>query len=97
MIEDTRQRGAQACGPGCGPRTGPMPTCSMAACAGMMGKLRTGLLLALPGAVLIAAGVSIILEPAILAWLAGAASVLAGVALLVMAGFVRRLRARPPD
>jgi hypothetical protein len=70
--------------------------CSMAAFAGMMGRPPAAVLLALPGAVLIAVGVLIFVEPATLAWLAGAASVLAGVALLVMGGFVRRLRARPP-
>jgi len=96
MIEDIKERGAQACGSGCGPRTGPAAMCSMANCAGMMGK-PSGLLLVLAGAVLIAVGVLIFVEPAIIAWLAGAASVMAGVALLVMAGFVRRLRTRPPD
>jgi len=95
MIEDTRQRGAQACGTGSGPCPGPAAMCSMANCAGMMGK-PSGLLLVLAGAVLVAVGVLIFVEPAILAWLAGAASVLAGIALLMMAGFFRRLRVRPP-
>lgn len=93
MVEDTKQR--ETCGCGSGPRPDAASMGSMAErCMGMAGKPHSGFLLMLPGAVLIAAGVLVLVEPAVLAWLAGGASVLAGLMLIVMAGFFRRLGGR---
>lgn len=79
-------------------RRTPMAMCPMAGmCKRMMDKPPTGLFLMLPGAALIAVGVLILVEPAILVWLAGAASVLFGVMLIAMGGFVRRLGVRLRD
>lgn len=72
-----------------------MAMCPMATmCKGVMEKRPSGLLLMLPGAVLIVVGVLIFLEPRILAWLMGAVSVLLGIMLLMMAHFILRLRSR---
>ena len=94
MIEDTKQRGAEACGSGCGPRQGPTAMCSMAACAGMMKKRPTGYSAMVAGILLIIVGALIFVEPRILVWLAGAALVFIGVMLLMMTRFIRRLGER---
>jgi len=73
----------------------PMPMCPMAEmCKGMMRKPFSGVMLILPGLVLIALGVLIVVEPRILAWIIAAAFVLIGVMMLAMAGFVRRTGAK---
>jgi len=66
-------------------------------CGRMMGKRVSGLVLAVPGVLLIIVGALIVIEPAILVWLLAAGSVLMGLMLLTMAGFVRRLGARPRE
>ena len=48
----------------------PMPMCPMAeTCKGMMEKPTSGLMLSVPGIVLIALGIVVIVEPRILVWL----------------------------
>jgi hypothetical protein len=71
--------------------------CSMSKmCLGMMGK-RSGLLLMLPGVLLIAVGALIVIEPQLLVWLLAAGSVFLGIMLLLMAGLVRGMGARPRE
>jgi hypothetical protein len=64
-------------------------------CMGMMGKRPSGLLLVLPGVLLIALGALIVIEPQVLVWLLAAGSVFLGVMLLLMAGFIRKMGAQP--
>lgn len=92
MVQNTAQQTAESTPPGSWPRTRGMVMCPMAAmCKGMMKKPPSGLAVMLAGAVLIAVGVLIVLEPQILVWLMGAAFVMLGIMLLMMANFVRRL------
>jgi uncharacterized membrane protein HdeD (DUF308 family) len=67
--------------------------CPMAKmCAGITRP--SGLLLMLPGIVLIVVGVLIAIEPKILVWLMAAASVLLGIILLMTASFIRKVGAQ---
>ena len=92
MVDDTRQQTAEPTPPGTAPRTSPMAMCPMAAmCKGMMKRPPSGLAVMLAGAVLIAVGALIFLEPRILVWLMGTAFVMMGIMLLMMANFVRRM------
>jgi len=68
------------------------PMASM--CGAMLERAPSPLLLMLPGAALILLGVTIPNHPQVLLWLAAGGAVLMGAAMLVMAGFMRRLRAR---
>jgi hypothetical protein len=78
------------------PSNGPMAMCPMAKmCMGMMDKRPSGLLLMLPGVLLIVLGALIVVEPRILLWLAAVSCVLLGTMLLMMAGFMRKMGARP--
>jgi hypothetical protein len=73
-------------------QTGPMAMCPMSgACKGMSTKALPKFLLPLPGLFLIAAGVLIILIPALLVWLIAAASITMGVMMLVIASFIRKM------
>lgn len=95
MFEDITRQEAVPMRPGVSSRPTPMAMCPMAKmCSGMMEKPPSGLLLLLPGSVLIAAGVLTFVEPRILIWLVGTATILMGIMLLVMAAFVRRLGRR---
>jgi uncharacterized membrane protein HdeD (DUF308 family) len=70
----------------------PMPMCPMAnMCKGMMEKPFSGVMLIIPGLMLIALGIVIVLEPRILAWLIAVIFVLFGLMLLMMASFVRKM------
>jgi hypothetical protein len=90
MVEDAMQQGEEA--GGARPRASPMAMCPMAkTCKGMINKPPSGLLAMLAGAVLIAVGMLIIVEPRMLVWIVGAAFVLFGIMLLIMATFIRRL------
>lgn len=92
MVQNTAQQTAEPTPPGSWPRTSAMVMCPMATmCKGMMKKSPFGLAVMLAGAVLIAVGVLIVLEPQILVWLMGPAFVILGIMLLMMAKFVRRL------
>lgn len=69
--------------------------CPMAKmCMGMTEKRPSGLLLMLPGVMLIVVGVLIVIEPKILVWLIATACVLLGIMLLMMAKFVRKVGAQ---
>lgn len=96
MTQDTgKQRaepGTAGKGPcACGTETDSMPR----KCMGMMGKRFPVLLFVLAGAVLIGLGALIVYEPRVVVWLLAAATAFAGVMLMLMAGFMRRMRARP--
>lgn len=64
-------------------------------CMEMMGKRPSIFLIVLAGALLIALGVLIVVEPQVLVWLVAAGVALMGVMLLAMAGWMRRPGARP--
>jgi hypothetical protein len=61
---------------------------------GVTAKPSSGLLLMLPGLVLVVVGVLIIIEPRVLATLMAVTSILLGIVLLTFATFLRRLGAR---
>ena len=72
-----------------------MRMCPMAEmCKGMMEKRRSGVLLMLPGAILIVLGVAIIVQPQILVWLIAVALIVMGIAMLVMTNFMRKIGER---
>lgn len=84
MVEATLQQAAERRAPA---------MCPMASmCSRMMEKRPSGILLMLPGALLILLGVLIFLEPKVVVWLAGTFAVLFGILLLMMARFMSRLR-----
>jgi Flp pilus assembly protein TadB len=75
--------------------TVPMPMCPMAeTCKGMMEKPLSSFVLVVPGLVLIALGVAVVVEPRILVWLVAVALILTGFAMLGMAKFMRRIGKR---
>ncbi len=73
----------------------PMQMCPMAeTCGAMMSKPFSGAAFFLPGLILIALGILVIIYPLILAWLVAAALVLFGIIMLVMATFIRKIGSR---
>ena len=73
----------------------PMPMCPMAeTCKGMMEKPTSGLMFSVPGIVLIALGIAVIVEPRILVWLVALALIMMGAATLMMARFMRGIGER---
>lgn len=95
MSEYTMKQGAEPAIPETRPSKSPMAMCPMAKmCMGMMEKRSSGVLLMLPGVLLIGLGALIVIEPKILVWLTAAASVFLGVMLLAMAGFIRKIGAQ---
>lgn len=92
-MEDTLQQtaGGKA---GTGPAS-PMAMCPMAGmCQGMMKNRHSSITLMLPGVLLIVLGVSIFIEPRIVAWLIGALVIAIGAMFFMMARFVGRARGR---
>ena len=72
-----------------------MPTCPMAeTCKGMMDKPRSGILMLIPGLILIVLGVSIIMYPQILAWFLAIALIVMGIAMILMVNFMRKFGKR---
>jgi uncharacterized membrane protein HdeD (DUF308 family) len=70
----------------------PMPMCPMAeTCKGMMEKPTSRLALIIPGVILIILGVTVLIEPRILAWLVAIALIVMGIAMLMLTRFVRRV------
>ena len=75
--------------------TTPMPMCPMAeTCKGMMEKPGSGFWMVIPGVVLIALGVLIILYPQLLAWLVAIVMIVMGAAMLMMIKFMRGIGKR---
>ena len=73
----------------------PMPMCPMAeTCKGMMEKPTLGMIFTVPGIVLIALGIAVIVEPRILVWLVALALIMMGAATLMMARFMRGIGER---
>ncbi len=73
----------------------PMPTCPMAGmCRGMVEKPMSRFTLIIPGIILIALGVTVLIEPRILAWLAAIVLIVMGIAMLILTRFVRRVGAQ---
>ncbi len=92
MIDDTMQRATGEQSPGATPRQYAMAMCPMAKmCERMMKKPHSGSFLMLPGALLIALGVLIFLEPRIVVWLVATVAILMGIMFIMMARFVGRL------
>jgi uncharacterized membrane protein HdeD (DUF308 family) len=72
-----------------------MPICPMAeTCKGMMEKPTSGFMLIIPGLILIALGVAVVLEPRILVWLVAIVLVAMGAFMLVLAMFMRKVGMR---
>lgn len=95
MTQHAVKHAAQPERPKTKPSQGAMAMCPMAKmCVGMTEKRPSGLLLMLPGFLLIVVGVLIVIEPKILVWLMATASVLLGIMLLVMASFIRKIGAQ---
>ena len=71
---------------------GNMEMCPMASvCKGMLEKPRIGLVLMIPGFLLVLGGVLILLEPTILVWLMAGASILIGLMMLFFSIFIRKM------
>lgn len=72
-----------------------MAMCPMAPmCQRMLKRSGIGVLIAIPGVLLVSAGVLVILEPRVLFWLLGGASVVIGLGLISAAVLVRKATAR---
>lgn len=71
-----------------------METCPMATmCQGIGKKRGLGILMWIPGALVILGGVLILLEPKVLVWLVGGTAIFVGVAMLAFAYFMRKMAA----
>ena len=68
------------------------PTCPM--CKGVAGKSTSGMVLMIPGLILIGVGVLVLVQPQILAWLIAILMIMMGIGVLFMANMMRRLGAR---
>lgn len=72
-----------------------MEMCPMASmCKGMADRPGVGVLLLIPGLLLVLGGVLIFIEPRVLVWLMGSASILIGLVMLFFAIFMRKMSAR---
>lgn len=92
MIDDSTQQAASEKSPGAAPRQFPMAMCPMAKiCERMMAKAPSSSFLMLPGALLIALGVLIVIEPRVVVWLVAAVAILMGIMFIMMGRFVGRL------
>ena len=73
----------------------PMPMCPMAeTCKGMMEKPASRFALIIPGVILIILGVTVLIEPRILAWLVAIALIVMGIGMLMITKFVRKVGER---
>jgi len=71
------------------------PTCPMAAmCKGMVGKSTSGMVIMIPGLVLIGLGVLVLFQPQILAWLIAIVMIMMGAGFLFMGNMMRKFGAR---
>ncbi len=70
-------------------------TCPMSAmCRGMVGKSISGMVIMIPGLVLIGVGVLVLFQPRILAWLIAILMIVMGIGVLFMANVMRKFGAR---
>ena len=73
----------------------PMQMCPMAeTCKGMMEKPSSGLVLIVPGIVLMLLAVAVLIEPRILPWLVAFALLIMGAAMVALASLMRRIGSR---
>lgn len=71
---------------------GAMEMCPMATmCKGMAQRPRSGLLLSIPGLLLVLGGVLIFIEPRAVVWLLAGTSISIGVVMLFLAIFLRNM------
>ena len=71
------------------------PACPMSAmCKGMVGKSTSGMVIMIPGLVLIGVGVLVLFQPQILAWLIAILMIVMGIGVLFMANVMRKFGAR---
>ena len=67
-------------------------TCPMAnMCRGIAGKSSSGMVLLIPGLILICIGVLVLFQPKILAWLIAILMIMMGIGVLFMANMMRKL------
>jgi hypothetical protein len=72
----------------------PLPTCPMAeTCKGMMAKPFSRVMLFIPGLLLVALGILIVIEPRILVWIVAVVFVLLGGMMIMMAKLIRGISA----
>jgi len=60
-------------------------------CRGMMEKPTSRFALIIPGVILIILGVTVLIEPRILAWLVSIVLIVMGIAMLMITRFIRRV------
>ena len=71
------------------------PACPMSAmCKGMVGKPTSGMVMMIPGMVLIGAGVLVLFQPQILAWLIAILMIVMGAGVLFLGNMMRKFGAR---
>ena len=71
------------------------PTCPMSAmCQGMARKSISGMVIMIPGLVLIGVGVLVLFQPQILAWLIAILMIVMGIGVSFMANVMRKFGAR---
>jgi len=63
-------------------------------CQGMVGKSISGMVIMIPGLVLIGVGVLVLFQPQILAWLIAILMIVMGIGVLSMANVMRKFSAR---
>jgi uncharacterized membrane protein HdeD (DUF308 family) len=72
-----------------------MPMCPMAAtCQSMMSRPMAGTFLLIPGVLMIALGIAVLVEPRILVWLVGLAFIAMGCMILIGSRFMRGISER---
>ena len=75
----------------------PMPMCPMAGiCRGIAQKPGAGLVLLVPGVLLVALGIVILVEPRVLVWIVALALIFMGIALVLLGRMMRRLVSQLP-
>jgi len=63
-------------------------------CKGMTGKSGSGMVILIPGLVLIGLGVLVLFQPQILAWLIALVMIMMGIGVLFMANMMRKIHHR---
>ena len=71
------------------------PACPMSAmCKGMVGKPTSGMVMMIPGLVLIGVGVLVLFQPQILTWLIAILMIVMGAGVLFLGNMMRKFGAR---
>jgi uncharacterized membrane protein HdeD (DUF308 family) len=70
----------------------PMPMCPMATvCRGMLERPTSRFVMTIPGIVFVVLGITVFIEPRILAWLVAVAFIVMGIIMLIVTLFMRRV------